>query len=675
MDLRTDRKKKNKNTGLIVGGIVLAIGLIISSVIGFNYWQSEKRKEQADATATLFVEALENQDYEEVSSLLSDTSLEEIAYTKEEVQERYETIYGGIGSSNLKIENVQLIEDEDTQEFIFQYELHMNTSLGDLTKQSFQTTLDETDDGFDVNWDTSLLFPEMAVGDTLRISMQTGTRGNIFDRNGELLAGETTAWEAGLYPVLLGEGKERETNLATIAEALETSKEQLENLLSASWVTEESFIPVKIVEESNRPELSGVLYQETTTRSYSLGEAGAHLIGYTGEVFAEDIEEDPNLSAGDIIGKSGLEATLDERLRGSKGGAIRILTENGDVKTVLQEANVENGEDITLTIDKSLQQAYFDRFEGETGAAVVTQPLTGELLVLTSSPSYNPNAMSRGISVEAYQAYADDERAPFLPRYTARYAPGSTFKAITGAIGLDSGVTTVNKTHTITGYDWRKDDTWGNHVIRRVQNRPTEVDLEDAYVFSDNIFFAREALEMGAETFQKGLEQFPFGEEFDLPIAMNQAQITNSGSFDNDMLLADTAYGQGQLLMSPLHQAIFYSPFATGGDLIYPILEKSKAVVDSIQPISKEAAEAVNADLIQVVESPNGTAHRLNSAPTVLAAKTGTTEIQSQEDENTLDISGFLLVYDAENASFLSVILVEDSRGSEVVNQFSTLFN
>lgn len=673
MDLRSNRKQTNK--WLVVGGVVLATVLIIGLIIGYNYWQQQKRKEQAEATATLFIEALEKQDYEEISSLVSEISLEDIDYTRQEVRDRYETVYGGIGATELSIDNYQLVEDEEAGEFKLEYVLGMNTSLGELTNQSFQTTFHETEDGFRVNWDPSLIFPEMALEDTLHVTMQSGRRGSIYDRNGELLAGEAPAWEAGLYPALLGEGEGREANIEAIADTLETNVEQLENLLSASWVTEESFVPVKIVEEDNRPEITGVVYQETTARTYPLAEAGAHLIGYTGEVFAEDIEEDPTLSPGDIIGKSGLEATFDPRLRGSKGGSIQILNENGETKTILQESVVEDGEDITITIDKSLQEAYYETFAGDSGSAVVTAPQTGELLVLTSSPSYDPTMMSRGISTEAYQAYADDENAPFLPRYTARYAPGSTFKAITGAIGLDSGVTTVEKTHTITGYEWQKDDTWGNHVIRRVQNQPTEVDLEDAYVFSDNIFFAREALEMGAETFMEGLEQFPFGEEFDLPIPMNPAQITNSGSFDNEMLLADTAYGQGQLLMSPLHQAVFYSPFATGGNLTYPVLEKSEETIEPMQPISTDAAAIVNEDLIQVVESPNGTAHALSNSTTRLAAKSGTAETQSQEDEETMDTNGFLLVYDAENQDFLSVILVEDAGGSDVVRQFSTLFN
>ena len=90
------------------------------------------------------------------------------------------------------------------------------------------------------------------------------------------------------------------------------------------------------------------------------------------------------------------------------------------------------------------------------------------------------------------------------------------------------------------------------------------MDLEDALVYSDNIFFAQEAVEMGAEPFMNGLMEFPFGESFDLPLSMQPAQIANNESFDTEPLLADTSFGQGQLLMSPLHQAVFYSPFANG---------------------------------------------------------------------------------------------------------------
>ena len=145
-----------------------------------------------------------------------------------------------------------------------------------------------------MNLEPSLIFGEMDLGDTVQIRVTSGKRGNIFDRNGELLAGEGLVWQAGLYPAVLGDGEEREENLETIADTFDTTVDQLENLLAAEWVTGESFVPFAMTEEET-PEINGVVYQESTTRTYPLGEAGAHLIGYIGEVFAEDIEENPTL--------------------------------------------------------------------------------------------------------------------------------------------------------------------------------------------------------------------------------------------------------------------------------------------------------------------------------------------------------------------------------------------
>lgn len=666
---KTQRNKKWFGPTVGIGAIIL----IIAGIVGYNYWGEEQRKEEANETAQTFVEALEKQDYQRLSEVVSPASLEEIDYTPEEVKERYETIYGGVGADALSAENVQVAEDEESGQIQLQYELKMTTSLGELAPQSYQATLQETEDGFLIDWQPHLIFPEMEPGDTVQISLSSGERGDILDRNGAVLAGEGPAFEAGLHPATLGEGQEREEALKTIAETFDTSVEQLENLLSADWVTEESFVPFSLVNQEEMTETPGVLYQETTARTYPLKEAGAHLIGYIGEVFAEDIEANPTLQPGEIIGKSGLEATFDERLRGGRGGMINIQDSEGETKSVLQEAPVEDGENVTLTIDATLQQRYFDGLDEKKGAAVVTAPSSGEILVLTSSPSYDPELMASGISQEAYQAYVEDEATPFLPRYTARYAPGSTFKAITAAIGLEAGTTTLDETHTITGLEWQKDESWGDHKVTRVSDEPTEVSLEDAFVYSDNIFFTQEALEMGAETYMNGLLKFPFGEILDVPISMQPAQITNSGSFDDEMQLADTAFGQGQLLMSPLHQAVFYSPFANGGDLVFPKLELNKEIPEPIQPVTQEAAETVKELLIQVVENPNGSAHVLNDAPLSLAAKTGTAEIQAAEAENGNNTNGFVLAFDAEEQSFLSIILVEDDAGSNVVEQFAPI--
>jgi len=671
--MKRSSKQNNRNRWLYLGIGAVVLLLIIGGVVGYNYWQSEQRNERANETVQTFTNHLENQNYADLSEIISPSSLEEIDYTREDVEERYETIYGGIGAANVTAENIQLSEDEESGQFTLTYDLQMDTSLGELDSQTYETTLQEAEDTFQVNWDTDLIFPQMETEDTVQIQFTSGNRGDILDRNGELLAGEGPVWQAGLHPALLGEGETREENLQIISETFDTSVEQLENLLQASWVTADSFVPLTIVDDGETPEVTGVVYQETTARTYPLGEAGAHLLGYVGEVFAEDIEEDPTLQAGDVIGKAGLEQAFDDRLRGSRGGEITIQNSDDEIKETLQEAPVEDGEDITLTIDASLQEEYFDNFNDSSGAAVVTEPTSGELLVLTSSPSYDPTLMARGISNEEYQAYADNPETPFLPRYTARYAPASTFKVITAAIGLDTEVTTLDETRTINGFQWQKDDSWGNHQITRVNDQPTEVTLEDALVYSDNIFFAQEAVEMGSETFMNGLVDFPFDENFELPISMQSAQITNSGSFDSEVLMADTAYGQGQLLMSPLHQAIFYSPFINSGELVFPKLEAGAETPESTQPITQESADTIREILTQVVEDPNGTAHALNNAALTLAAKTGTSEIQAAE-EGENDTNGFLLAFDAENSSYLSLVFVEDSGGSDVTEQFAPVF-
>lgn len=669
--------QKNEQSGrkkwMYIGIAIASIFLLLAFVLGYRYWTEKQRKEQANEASDLFIEALETQNYEQLTTTLSPTSLEEMDYTTEEVQERYETIYGGVGVNNVTADNIELIENEESEDFTLRYDLHLVTSLGELEPQSYETTLEETEDHFAVDWAPHLIFPEMDPGDTVQIQFTAGERGNIFDRNGELLAGEGSAQQAGLYPALLGEGEEREEHLQEIAEAFDTPIDQLENLLAAEWVTDESFVPFTYVDEEEPPELAGVMYQETTTRTYPLGEAGAHFLGYIGEVFAEDIEANPELQPGDIIGKAGLEATFDERLRGDKGGQINILDQSGEEKKTVQEAPVQDGEDIHLTIDSSLQQLYFDGLEDKSGGAVVMAPTSGELLVLTSAPSYDPIAMTQGISQEAYEEYMDDPETPFLSRYAARYAPASTFKAITAAVGLDSGVTDLDKTRTITGLDWQKDESWGNHKVTRVSDQLTEMDLEDAMVYSDNIFFAQEALEMGAETFMNGLEEFPFGQDFDLPIQMEPAQITNSGSFDSEALLADTAYGQGQLLMSPIHQIVFYSPFANEGELVFPKLELEAETAESIQPVTSETAATIKELLIQVVDNPNGTGHVLEGSSPILGAKTGTGEVQAVESENGNDINGFLYAFDAEESSFSSLVFIENEWGSDVAEQFAPI--
>lgn len=665
----TNRRDKKLPLWAIISIVVALLAVIGGGIYGYTAWAESRDEKAAQKTADTFIAALEKQNYKVMSKVVSEESLTAIDYTKESMAERYETVYGGVGAAELKVSELSLTQEKGADHYTLSYKVNMETALGKLEEKNYETTLSKTDDDYQVDWNTHLIFPDMEPTDKISITTTVGERGDILDKNGSPLATEGTSWQAGLQPSALGEGEQKTTILNKIAETYDVKVEELEKLLEQGWVTPDSFVPFKgLTQDAELPQIPGVLYQETTARMYPLNEAASHLIGYVGEVSAEDIEKDPTLRTGDVIGKSGLEATYDDRLRGQKGGRIEIKTSDGELKTVLQETEVKNGEDITLTIDTDIQKAAYDQLTGESGSAVFMNPTDGSLLALVSTPSYDANLMSSGISSEDYQAYVDDPKSPFLARYASGYAPGSTFKVITAGIGLDAGTIIPTETQKIDGLSWQKDASWGDYKVTRVKDNPS-VNLADAFAYSDNIYFAREALEMGAKVYQDGLKNYIFGENLKLPIAMNPAQISNSGSLDSEGLLADTAFGQGELLLNPIQQAVSYTTFANGGKLVYPKLTADQETAEAKQAVTPESAAIIKEDLVQTVEKVYGSSHKLAVIDKQIAAKTGTAETKESEVEGEdAETNGFLLAFDAENSSYLMVAMIEGKSSGSVID-------
>lgn len=671
--MKNTRKKSEKKRPLwlLIAIIVAVLALIGVGIIGYSIWAEARDEKAAMEVAASFITALEKQDYTAMSQLVSEESLTVIDYTKESMAERYETVYGGVGAAELNVsDNTTVTQEEGADHYDLSYTVNMETALGTLDEKKYETTLSKTDDGYKVDWNTHLIFPDMEPTDKVSLTTTVGERGDILDKNGSPLATEGTSWQAGMQPSALGEGDQRTTNLEKIAETYDVTVEELESLLEQGWVTPDSFVPFKgMPQDAELPQVTGVVYQEVTARTYPLNEAAAHLIGYVGEVSAEDIEKDPTLRTGDVIGKSGLEATYDERLRGQKGGRIEILTDDGELKMVLQETEVQNGEDITLTINAEIQQAAYDQLTGQSGSAVFMNPTDGSLLALVSTPSYDANLMSSGISSEQYQAYVNDPMSPFLARYAAGYAPGSTFKVVTAGIGLDAGTIIPEETQEISGLSWQKDESWGDYKVTRVKD-VASVNLADAFAYSDNIYFARQALDMGRDTYEAGLKQYIFGEDLKLPIAMNPAQISNSGTLDSEGMLADTAFGQGELLLSPIQQAVTYTPFANNGKLVYPKLTADQETAETKQPVTPESAAIVKEDLVQTVQKEYGSSHKLAVIDQKTAAKTGTAETRESETEGEdAETNGFLMAFDAENSSYLMVAMIEGESSGAVIDK------
>lgn len=638
-----------KMVSLIIASLIVVV-IVVSSFLFLNNKKDIEAKEKLTKN---WVSSIEQQKFENLPKLATEQSLKKQGYSSEELISKYTNIFSGIGVDTVKISNIETKDD------VFSYDMQLHTAIGDTSKFHYKAKLVADGNSYKLNWDTSLIFPNMKATDKISFNSTSAIRGEIEDANGLALATIAKAYQAGVIPKELGKDAEKIKNMDAIAKYLNITTASIEANLSKSWVKDDLFVPLKVIADEDVKKMTGLQYKAVETRYYPLGESLANLIGYTGKVTAEDIEKNPALSNDAVIGKTGIERFYDKELRGTDGGDISLTDKDGKVKEVLLQSEVEDGKTIKLTIDSLIQQKTYKALDDAVGSSVVMEPKTGALIALVSKPSFDPNKMVRGISQKEYDVYANNSDKPFLSRYAQRYAPGSTLKAVTAAVGLDSGSLKENNSRKIDGLQWQKDSSWGNYKITRVTDN-AEVDYIKALIYSDNIFFAQEGLAMGEKTLRAGFKKFGFNEDYKLPFSMDPAQISTDKKFKNDILLADTAYGQGQVLMSPIQQAVAYSAFANDGQIVSPhLIFKEKST--TTQAASKESIDKINNALLQVVSNTNGTAHTLNSISSKLAAKTGTAELKMEQGTSGQENS-FLMAFDTSKENYIFVSLVENHK-------------
>ena len=514
-------------------------------------------------------------------------------------------------------------------------------------------------------------------------------RGSIYDRNGILLAGQGVASSVGLVPGKMSEDPAED--LQKLAELLDTTVETIENRLSASWVQEDSFVPIREIKKSgldmevlgkaslNQPSedslegqllaIPGVMITDVSERVYPLGEAAAHLVGYVQNITAEELEEHEGegYTADSVLGKSGVESLYEEELRGTSGCQIMIVDEDGADKELVLRKEAVDGTDITLTVDADLQRKLYEQYQDDQSVSVAMNPKTGEVLALVSTPSYDNNLFLLGMSENTWNSLSEDEAQPMLNRFRAAFVPGSSFKPVIAGIGITAGVLDPEEDFGAAGTSWQKDESWGSYYVTTL-HATNPANLENAMVLSDNIYFARAALKIGQDTLTEQMDRLGFNERVPFDIWTTESSYANEEGEWSEIQLADTGYGQGQLLVNPLHLAAIYTAFANGGDMIQPYLrvtEDQQPAVWVEQAFSEEAAETVKNDMIQVIEDPEGTAHGCRIEGVTLAGKTGTAEIKdSQEDTSGTELGwlGILTPDNGEQDAFLLMTMVEDVK-------------
>ncbi|SEL63275.1 penicillin-binding transpeptidase domain-containing protein [Paenibacillus sp. OK003] len=650
----------------------------------YLYMQNSKTEEvKPDVTVNQYIEHLQKKEFDQLYTLMTPASLKESGMNREQFVEKYNAIYSGMEVSAIKAELKPKVIKETTDgtgnetknqnpdAYEVDYSLQLTTFLGEVDEtHTLKLVREELEEGgkvWRINWKPSMILTDMVKGSKVRVKTLFPERGDIVDREGLPLATKGNIYEWGIVPEKLGENPE--PMIARIAEHYKITEAMINTALAQKWVKPEYFVPIASTEDSRVPTaLAGVQVQSKEIRYYPLGEAAAHLIGYVRKATKEDLEKDTEgyYRAEDWIGKAGLEQSLEKQLRGERGGLIEITDESGNTRSELIRKDAVDGENIQLTISSEQQRKLYKILSsgGDAGAMVLMNPTDGNLLALASAPAYNPNKMVTGLTQAEWDAYSADEKLPFINRFTNRYAPGSTFKAITAAAGLMEKVTTADKSHDISGLQWRKDESWGGYYVKRVKS-VSPVNMVDALVYSDNIYFAKEAVEMGSAKFIDGIQKFGFGDNFGLDeLYLKPSQYANEAHLDlsSEVLLADTSYGQGEMLMSPIHLASSFTPFINEGKMVKPVLIEEKETAEPEVVITPEVANTVKYALGEVVTRSGGTAHSLNSLPGGLAAKTGTAELKAKKGEKGQE-NGFVVVFDTESPSFLIAAVIEQVNG------------
>lgn len=687
MNTEYGKTMDKKRLWMLLGLIGAVLVLCIVAIIIFNMNNTPEK------ALNTYIDAVNQRDYEKMYSLISDESQD--SYSKEKFIERNKNIYEGIEAQNLTITKIQNAEKIDSKYTRVTYDSSMDTVAGTLKELNFvNLKKDGMFKPYQIVWDSSVILPALQDGDKVNVSTDAADRGNIEDRNGNLLATTGVASSVGLVPGKINP-ETREANIAKVAEFLEITTENIQTALSEGWVTDETFVPIKTVAAGNAEleaallQIPGVMINDKMVRVYPYGKKTSQLTGYIQGISAEELEEkkDQGYTESSVIGKSGLERLYDKRLRGQEGATISIsYTENnGEVKTIaiLEKAAV-SGENIKTTIDANLQSALYNQFAGDKSASAAINPKTGEVLALVSTPSYDANTFILGLSDEQWQSMNADPANPLLNRFEATYAPGSSFKPVTGSTGLQTGAFTADEDFGESGLVWQKDSSWGDFNITTLEEYRGPANLENALIYSDNIYFAKAALKIGGDRFAEALKKMGFGETLPFELDMTASQISDSGAFDSEAQLAASGFGQGQVLVNPLHMASIYSAFVNDGSMVKPYIEykdNAQAEYWKTQILTKEVSNTIRNDLIQVVESPAGTGHEAQIDGLSIAGKTGTAEIKtSQEDTSGTELGWFnAFTADSSSAQQLMVIsMVEDvkDRGGShyVVPKVKTVF-
>lgn len=472
-------------------------------------------------------------------------------------------------------------------------------------------------------------------------------RGGIYDRCGVPIANNKQNFQA----MLVAEQASNVNETLEKFKKLMPLSEKEEARIFRDLKRYRRFVPIKLKEGLSwedvsrillaAPEMPGVIVDDGLSRDYPFGKQMAHVLGYVAAVSENDLKTDgdPLLETpGFKIGRIGLEKKYESKLRG-KGGNLKLeVNAVGRIMKEIEREDGTSGEKLELTLDSRLQQKAYDLFGEESGAAVLMDVNSGEILTFISMPSYDSNDFVQGVSQELYDSLLYNEKQPLINKAIAgRYSPGSTFKMIVALAALESG--TITKDTKVSCYGKMN---FGNHLFHCwKKGGHGALNVVEALQHSCDIFFYEVAQKVGIERIAAMARRFGLGSPTALNFDDEKAGIIPDKAWKlanlkspwqgGETLIA--GIGQGYILTTPLQLAVMTARIANGGIMVEPSLTPVSA--EKIKKYKKMGINSAYMALVKegmcsVVNRPGGTAlmSRFDYNGQKMCGKTGTTQVK-----------------------------------------------
>ena len=517
-------------------------------------------REAPEQALAAYIELWWAGDYAGMYNLLS---VQAQAACEEEVfVSRHRNISEGVGLTKLTLALNNCTEGK------LKYQLEFDTSTVGKFCQDYTLEMVEEEGGWRLNWDHCHIFPGLTSQRVVRVKREMPERGDILDRNLTPLASTGTVYEVGLVP-----GSLSPNTINSLALLLDREAAEIESLLGQGWVREDSFVPVATVDsvtwaQVRQPAtaLPGVLARARTGRVYNIPLSLSQTIGYIGRGEAEQLGELAELGfePGDLVGLCGLEQACDRTLAGRPGQVIDIRDENNNTLSVVAQRPVIHGEDVVTTLDLRKIRVMDAALGDWPGSVLLLDFAQGDIVGVVSKPGFDCNLFVQGISSAQYEELLALDSAFLNRAFNGLYPPGSVFKPFTALMALEEDVFEPAFSWD-TPRQWQGGSDWGAYQVTRVIRPPGPVDLWAAMRWSDNVYFADLGLKVGWPAFAAYVRQLGFEEPMPFALSYEKSQL---GGEEGSVLLADSSYGQGKMLTTPLHLALMYAALARGDGIL-----------------------------------------------------------------------------------------------------------